>query len=159
METSSVLAQIWSDFLEAREDADVTPLAEVLGALLKVPVVGFVSKSDVFEPIAMFEHEELFPGATLGDVLDEEMGIFIESGAVVVFEPASFADSDSVSGQELGRVLGNILVKLAGRELKALSAAQVQPGVAKAKIGKSKSKVSAEFVDAKFSLESHAYLI
>ncbi len=120
METASILAQIWGQLLEVRPAEKASPLTEVLGALLKVPVVGIVSQSEVFEPTAMKESEELLPGATLGDVLHEELGLFIEQGAVVVLEPEKSANAVGVHGQDLGRALGRILVDLAERELTVL---------------------------------------
>ncbi|WP_372886859.1 hypothetical protein [Shimia sp.] len=120
MKTESILAQIWGQMLELRPAGEGSPLTEVLGALLKVPVVALVSDSEVFEPVAMKECDDLLPGATLGDVLHEELGLFIEPGAVVVLEPRNGRGAAMVSGHDLGRSLGRILVDLAESELRAL---------------------------------------
>ena len=128
MEATYILAQIWGGLLKLRPSVEVSPLAEVLAALLKVPVVSIVSQSDGFEPLAMKESDELFSGATLGDVLDEELGVFVEKGTVVLVEPRKFSGAEFVSGPELGRVLGNILVGLAAKEMAALSSVPKEKG-------------------------------
>jgi hypothetical protein len=64
----------------------------------------------------MMDGEELLPGATLGDVLDEELGLFLEPGTLVIIESEGFADAQNYSASELGGILGQILVGLAGMQ-------------------------------------------
>lgn len=151
METASILAQIWGQLLDVRSAEESSPLTEVLGALLKVPVVGLVSNSEVFEPAAMKENEELLPGATLGDVLHEELGLFIEPGAVVVLEPRR--SGESVSGLDLGRALGRILVDLAERELVALKSVG-QPASSQTAHHRLGARLSGKFRNDGFGLEA-----
>jgi hypothetical protein len=120
-----VLGQIWSNLVEPRALQDMSPLAQVLEAVLKVPTAGLVALSGLAEPVAFFEGEELIPGASLGDVLYEEMGLDVTPGSVVLIEPEKFADADAYSGKEIGQYLGTILMDLAGHNaavLESLSA-------------------------------------
>jgi hypothetical protein len=59
------------------------------------------------------ESAELLPGASLGDVLAEELGIDIPHDAVVLIEPVASAEAEEISGHALGQQLGHILVELA----------------------------------------------
>lgn len=108
-----LLEQIWSDAIEVRAPDEMSPLARLLEALLTVPTVALVCHGGGTRPYAMMEGVDLLPGASLGDVLAEELGAYVPRDAVVLVEPVGFADAESVSGHELGQELGRILMELA----------------------------------------------
>ena len=113
MQSDVVLEQIWSGAIEARASENMSPLARLLGALLTVPMVTLVAHAEVARPFAMMETDELLPGAPLGDVLAEEMGLDVPRDALVLIEPVGFADAMSFSGRALGEELGRILNEIA----------------------------------------------
>jgi len=113
MQGDALLEQIWSGAIEARTADNMSPLARLLGALLTVPMVTLVSRSEVARPFAMMETDELLPDAPLGDVLAEELGLEVPRDALVLIEPVGFADARSFSGRALGEELGRILNQVA----------------------------------------------
>ena len=113
MQSDLVLEQIWSGVIEARSAENMSPLARLLGALLTVPMVTLVAHAKVARPFAMMETDELLPGAPLGDVLAEELGLDVPRDALVLIEPVGFADALSFSGRALGEELGRILNEIA----------------------------------------------
>lgn len=113
MKQNSLLEQIWSEAIELRQPGQMSPLAGLLGTLLTVPTVTLVSHGGAERPFAMMEGAELLPGASLGDILAEELGIDVPRDAVVLIEPAAFADAEEFSGSELGQKLGNVLMDIA----------------------------------------------
>jgi len=113
MQSDVVLEQIWGGAIEARSAENMSPLARLLGALLTVPMVTLVAHAEVTRPFAMMESDELLPGAPLGDVLAEEMGLDVPRDALVLIEPVGFADAMSFSGRALGEELGRILNEIA----------------------------------------------
>ncbi|MGE4326594.1 MAG: hypothetical protein AB7E21_10860 [Pseudodonghicola sp.] len=113
MREERLLEQIWGDAIEYRAPADMSPLAKLLSALLTVPTVALVSHAGVARAHALMESAELLPGASLGDVLVEELGIDIPHDAVVLIEPVASAEAEEVSGNALGQDLGHILIELA----------------------------------------------
>lgn len=114
MKRDKLLELIWSETLEHPAEDDHSPLAKILACLLERPVVGLIAHDSLDQPMAMFESDDLLPGTTLSDVLEEELSIEIEDGSLVIFEPAQFASADAYSGRELGVFLGRVLVDLAG---------------------------------------------
>jgi len=113
MQDCALLEQIWSEAIEARPPEAMSPLARLLGALLTVPVVTLVSHADGDRPHALMESDELLPGASLGDVLAEELGLDVPRDAVVLIEPVAFADAEAFSGAALGEELGRVLSDIA----------------------------------------------
>ena len=113
MRKDRLLEQIWEGAVEVRSPDGMSPLARLLGALLTVPLVTLVAEDGGDQPIAMMETDELLPGAPLGDVLAEELGLDVPRDAVVLIEPAAFADARSYSGRALGEELGRILADIA----------------------------------------------
>ncbi|WP_165978825.1 hypothetical protein [Antarcticimicrobium luteum] len=113
MQGAALLEQIWGDEIEVRAPDEMSPLARLLGALLTAPMVTLVTHTEGGQPYAMMEADELLPGAPLGDILTEELGLDVPHDAVVLIEPACFADADSYSGNVLGRELGRILSEIA----------------------------------------------
>ncbi len=113
MNDGELLEMIWSGALELRGRDTMSPLARLLDALLVVPTVTLVSKAGSHRPVALAEGSELLPGAPLGDILAEELGIHVPHDAVVLVEPVEMADTSEVSAAELGRELGAILMSMA----------------------------------------------
>lgn len=113
MKEDTLLEQIWGEALELRRPEDISPLARLLGALLTVPTITLVSHHGTVRPCAMMEGTELLPGASLGDILSEELGLDVPQDAVVLIEPVEFADAKEFSGTDLGQELGRILMDIA----------------------------------------------
>jgi hypothetical protein len=110
---------IWGGDMELREADSMSPLARLLDAFLVVPTITLVANAGLHRPVAMAEGDELMAGASLGDILAEELGIHIPSDAIVLIEPAAMADATEVSGTDLGRELGNILLSMAASPQRA----------------------------------------
>lgn len=113
MQGDALLEQIWGNAIEVRAPAEMSPLARLLGSLLTVPLVTLVAHAEGGRPFAMMESDELLPGAPLGDILAEELGLDVPQDAVVLIEPVGFADASSYSGRALGEELGRILGDIA----------------------------------------------
>lgn len=113
MKESEVLELIWGGAVVLRGVDEMTPLARLLDALLIVPTITLVSNGIHHSPIAMASSNELLPAAPLGDVLAEELGIHVPHDAIILIEPAAMADATEVSGSNLGRELGSILISMA----------------------------------------------
>jgi hypothetical protein len=120
MKECELLELIWSGAVASRDANSMSPLARVLDALLVVPTIALVSSGVHHHPVAMVEGNELLPGATLGDVLTEELGIHVPRDAIVLIEPVAMADATEVSGAGLGRDLGNILMSMASMPLESV---------------------------------------
>lgn len=114
MALDNLLEQIWSDTLEERNARDGSPISHLLTSLLAAPVLLLVDKSGtaVSEPFIGYGGFEILPGASLADVLLEEMGIEIDETTVVLVEPKEQSGETRSSTDELGRVVGKILVEL-----------------------------------------------
>ena len=112
---STLVEQIWNNSLHACQDDSISPLARMLQSLLPHPVACFYSTSGygVDEPIAMYGLEEVLPGATLADILDQECGIEISDDTIVLVESAKMRNAPHVCAQKMGQAMGNILVSLA----------------------------------------------
>ena len=115
MTENDILVPIWSDAVEESRTETLSPLAQVLDTLLDCPTVCLISHLGLSQPCALLESDEVLPGTPLGDILEEELNINIPVGAVVLFEPAEFAQKGEYSGAELGRVLGTILIELVSK--------------------------------------------
>lgn len=113
--SNTVIGQIWGGDLSEDCNAQEAPLAGLLGSLMDVPVVTLSSEAKMERPIAMMEETEVLPGATLGDVLAEELSIEVPFGALVLIQPKSFAKSQDLSGQKLGEILGHIILEMTQR--------------------------------------------
>lgn len=114
MQEQEVLEQIWSARVEPRHRDRSSPLAQLLDTIFSVPTIGLVSTAGLSQPVAMMEGREMVMGATLGDILSEELDIDVPAGAIVLIEPAQLADADGYSAAELGQMLGQIMVNLVG---------------------------------------------
>lgn len=112
MERHGLIAQIWGGDLTEDKDSMGSPLAGLLGSLMDVPVITLTSDATMQRPIAVMEETEVLPGASLGDVLSEELGIDVPYGVLVLIQPAGFAKSKDLSGQQLGEILGHIILEM-----------------------------------------------
>ena len=114
MALDTLLEHIWSDALEERSAQDGSPISHLLTSLLAAPVLFLVDKSVSAsnEPFVGYGGLEILPGASLADVLLEEMGIEIDEKTIVLVEPKMQAGETRRSTEELGRIVGRILVEL-----------------------------------------------
>jgi hypothetical protein len=110
----TLLEQIWSDVLEERTNLNGSPISYLLTALIAAPVLSLVDTSSTAssEPIVSYGGHEVLPGASLADVLLEEMGIEIDETTVVLVERKSNPGETRGSTEELGRAVGQILLEL-----------------------------------------------
>lgn len=116
MEGHELLSRIWSNQILPRQQGEVSPIAQVLEALLQQRTIGLIVAGELSDVIAMAESDEIMPQVTLGDVLAEEMGIYLDKGTLVVFEPSHLSYAVEFSGHELGQILGRVLLDLAGKK-------------------------------------------
>ena len=107
-----VLKYIWDNALEQRTGDGLSPLARVFTSLLAAPTISFVSSLGS-QSFATYGGDEVMPGITLADVLDEEMGLEISEDTIVLIEPEAACTAAYVSSAELGRTLGELLLDLA----------------------------------------------
>lgn len=110
-----ILEHIWSGTLEQRTAAEFSPLARIFSSLLAAPTLCLTAQGAGKAPIASFGGQEVMPGASLADVLDQELGIEITDETIVLVEPREMSEAASYSGQELGQTLGALLVALSGQ--------------------------------------------
>lgn len=110
----TLLEQIWSDALEERTNLNRSPISYLLTSLLAAPVLSLVDTSSTArsEPFVSYGGYEILPGASLADVLLEEMGIEIDETTVVLVEHNSSPGETRGSTEELGRTVGRILLEL-----------------------------------------------
>lgn len=118
MAHDTLLEHIWSDALEERSTRDASPISHLLTTLLAAPILSLVDKSptSMFEPYVGFGGSEILPGASLADVLLQEMGIEIDETTIVLVEASQRAGETRRSTDELGRVIGDILIKLSAMD-------------------------------------------
>lgn len=135
VQNDTLLEQIWGEAVEYCAPADMSPLAKLLSALLTVPTVALVTHAGMARAHALMEDTELLPGASLGDVLAEELGVDIPHDAVVLIEPVESAEAEALSGSDLGQELGRLLMELASTghstliRMDALAGVEVRPVV------------------------------
>tara|TARA_R110001606_G_scaffold251783_2_gene399750 strand:- start:579 stop:878 length:300 start_codon:yes stop_codon:yes gene_type:complete len=67
----------------------------------------------------MYAGEEIIPGATVADVMEQEFGLDLSEDAIILVETRSPAGSDQISPEQLGQSIGNIIVSLASFEQKS----------------------------------------
>ncbi|WP_370399475.1 hypothetical protein [Sulfitobacter sp. JB4-11] len=110
----TLLERIWSDVLEERTNLNGSPISYLLTSLLSVPVLSLddTSSTAASEPFVSYGGYEVLPGASLADVLLEEMGIEIDETTVVLVERNSSPVETRGSTEELGRAVGRILLEL-----------------------------------------------
>lgn len=113
VEHSGLIGQIWGGTLTVEAEQGASPLAAVLGSLMDVPVVTLASDVEKTRPFAVMEETEVLPGASLGDVLAEELSIDIPYGALVLVQPKDFTKAQDLSGQKLGEIIGHIILEMA----------------------------------------------
>lgn len=114
MRVHNLLSQIWDGSIELRNNDELSPLARALSSLLTVPTVSLTTQSLTTEPEAIVEWTELMPGASLGDILYEELGFNVPRGAIILVEPRETTGSVHYQEENLSSTLGSILVSLAG---------------------------------------------
>gem|GEM_PF-4270135 len=112
VERNGLIAQIWGGDLSEGESLQGSPLAGLLESLMDVQVITLASDAEMKRPIAVMEETEILDGASLGDVLSEEMGIEVPYGALILVMPKDFSRSQDMSGQKLGEILGHIILDM-----------------------------------------------
>lgn len=111
----AILDQIWSGAMERRDPSDMSEIAQILSSLLVAPVACFAS--DTIDgrraPAAWVAAEEVFPGASLADILFEELDIEVSDDTIIYLEPTTMRDSETVSGNALSDAICKVLAGLA----------------------------------------------
>ena len=112
----NIIEYIWSDTLTLREKSNLPPLAKILDSLLAAPMICFTTKSGgpAARPIVCYAGDEVLSGTSLADVLFEEFGIEISDRTIVLIEASDVSGAKSLSSQDLGEALGQVLVDLSG---------------------------------------------
>lgn len=110
----TLLERIWSDALEERSNLNGSPISHLLTSLLAAPVLSLVDTSSTAktEPFVSYGGYQILPGASLADVLLEEMGVEIDETTVVLVERKERSGETRRSTEELGRAVGRILLEL-----------------------------------------------
>jgi hypothetical protein len=115
---SELMGHIWGKRLEFCTDPCSTPLGRILSSLLASPITRFtveVEDADL-TPVAIYAGEEVISGASLADVLEQEFGLDLEEGAIVLIEPCAPLASTPPCPVALGHQIGHIIVSLAQTE-------------------------------------------
>lgn len=110
----TLLERIWSDALEERSNLNGSPISHLLTSLLAAPVLSLVDTSSTAktEPFVSYGGYQILPGASLADVLLEEMGVEIDETTVVLVERKERSGETRRSTEALGRAVGRILLEL-----------------------------------------------
>ncbi|MGV6810848.1 MAG: hypothetical protein ACWA47_01260 [Brevirhabdus sp.] len=91
-----LLQWFWSGLVECDEARSASPFVCALRSRAHVQVVSLLCPAVGQSPIVLSESHEVTPGVTIGDVLHEELDVFVAAGGLVVFEPVSL-DGDSAA--------------------------------------------------------------
>lgn len=113
MVRGELLAQIWDGSVQFDHENQQSPLSDLLGTIIRVPVVSLISSEKMNRPMALVEETELMDGASLGDILMEEMGLDVPQGALILVLPEGFMRATDYTGQQLGQVVGRIILDMA----------------------------------------------
>lgn len=110
----NIVEHIWSNTLELRDPTNLPPLGSILASLLASPMICFTTKETRTgaRPVVSYAGDEVLPSASLADVLFEEFGIEICDRTIVLIEPSEIGGVHTMSSQDLGQALGQVLVDL-----------------------------------------------
>lgn len=113
--TIGILDYVWSDSFEQQHPSRMSPIARMLNSLLAAPMVCFVSDltSSRVAAGAWVAGEEVFPGATLADVLSEEFDIDVTEETIIYVEPREMCDMEYFPNSDVRRAIGDVLAGLA----------------------------------------------
>ena len=111
----AILDQIWSGTIERKDPSEMSEIAQMLSSLLVAPVACFASDTvDVRRtPAAWVAAEEVFPGASLADILYEELDINLADDTIVYLESTAMRERDWVSGDAMNDAVCKVLAGLA----------------------------------------------
>lgn len=111
----AILDQIWSGTIERKDLSEMSEIAQMLSSLLVAPVACFSSDTvDVRrKPFAWVASQEVFPGASLADVLYEELDVEVSEDTVIYLEPASLREANTVPGDAMSDAICKLLANLA----------------------------------------------
>lgn len=113
--THTLLEHVWSDTFQVKQVSELSPAARILAPLLAAPTLCFTS--DMFPTsltaVATYAGTEVMPGATLADVLFEEHGIEATDDTIIYIEPTELGQAAQPTSDELGWIIGQVLVNLA----------------------------------------------
>ena len=126
-----LLERIWSSEIVAVDVSNASPVSLMLNSLLAAPVVSFldISREDISEPFVCYGGYEILPGANLADVLLEELGVEVDEGSVILVEPRSHFNAAWDSADDLGRLVGRILVSLSKIEAESRAETSLSDGL------------------------------
>jgi hypothetical protein len=109
-----VIGGIWKGACYSGNAADNQLLKTWIRALVPVQTSIFEMHGWSFDPAAMPEDVEPFPGICLGDILAEELDADVPYGSIVVIRSQNAFPNLS---QAAGRLVGEILLRVVGRGL------------------------------------------
>lgn len=114
---STILEQIWSGTLRPQTKEAMSPVARSLSSLLAVPTVSFVVTSNYAdeEPYAWIAGAEVYPGASLSEILFEEYGLEVSDDTVVLVETRDTVSKDWISKDSLAETISDLLASIARR--------------------------------------------
>jgi hypothetical protein len=110
MLTTKLLQGIWDGTISVLPGGKQGPVADALTRIVSVPTVSLACRMSLGGVRLLPESTELLPGASLGDVLVEELGIEVPYGAIVVLEDASAAASGEVDAGRLRMLIERALL-------------------------------------------------
>jgi hypothetical protein len=109
-----ILENVWSEGASLRLGQELPPLAKMLDRLVSPGVVALTlpKHSPTSIPFAVTAGTEVLPGASLADVLYEEFSTEVEPDTIVLFLPDQGECGATSRSDEMGYLLGTILVQL-----------------------------------------------
>ncbi len=113
VEHTKLIAHIWNGDIALEDASKVSPLTGLLGSLLNIPVITVSCNAELAKPFALLESDEIVPGASLGDVLSEELSVDVPYGALVLVQPQEFSRQRDYTSAELGEILGGVILDMA----------------------------------------------
>lgn len=134
MHKKHVLEGIWNGSIVALPPGRKGRIAQMIAGIAPVATVCLTSSGPLEEFHVLPEAVELMPGASLGDVIAEELGIEVPYGALVVLEHVSDQAVEPIDIHQvecvLDRVLHDLLVASGGAREAAKKPAAVRPATA-----------------------------
>lgn len=113
--TIGILDHVWSGSFELENPENMSPIAGMFSSLLAAPILCFVSdvSDSKLTPGAWVAGEEVYPGASLADILCEEFDIEITDETIVYVEPSEMRDIEALSNEAVKEAISNVLISLA----------------------------------------------
>lgn len=109
-----ILENVWGEGASLRLGQELPPLAKMLDCLVSAGVVALTlpRHSPTSTPFAVTAGTDVIPGASLADILYEEFSTEVEPDTIVLFLPDQGECGAPSRSDEMGYLLGTILVQL-----------------------------------------------